>query len=388
MPELATDFDHNALSTRARADDLFADMHARCPVFHSQSWGGFWVAARHATLREVGRDTSTFTSGQGVMIPPLGHGRPLVPMEADGARHARYREVLLPHLGPKAVAQLEPRVREVAREILKDIRPRGTADMYELYGKRLPAKMITVLLDVQDEPEFWDWTETLIYGRFASTSDVRRAGDGLYRFFEAIVDQRRAGGVGPEDGDLVSLLIRAHAEGRLESNEEVVDLCFFLLIAGLDNTAFAIRAAVWHLAAHPEHRQALGEDPELLRGFVEEVLRLYAPVTGLARNVRADVELDGCPVPEGERVLLLFAAANRDPALFEDPDEFKLGRQGNPHVSFGVGAHRCLGSHLARLELRIAISEVLESLPGYELVSPQTTSWHPVGPLEIRWDPA
>ena len=322
------------------------------------------------------------------MIPPLGHDRTLVPMETDGARHARYREILLPHLGPRAVAELEPRVRGVARAILDDLRPRGGADMYELYGKRLPAKMITVLLNVQDEPEFWDWTETLIYGRFESASDVREAGDSLYRFFEEVVERRRQAGIDPDATDLTSVLIRAHEEGALESNEEVVDLCFFLLIAGLDNTAFAIRAALWHLAAHPADRQALLNDPSQLRPFVEEVLRLYAPVPGVGRHVGADVELDGCPIPEGDRVLLLFAAANRDPALFEHPDEFRLGRQGNPHVSFGVGAHRCLGSHLARLELRIAIGEVLESLPDYELVDPENTSWHPVGPLEIRWEPA
>jgi cytochrome P450 len=386
MPEVAADFDHNALSTRARADDLFADMHARCPVFHTQSWGGFWVAATHATLRDVGRDTSTFTSGEGVMIPPLGHGRPLIPMETDGTRHARYREILLPHLGPKAVAKLEPRVRRVARTILEELRPRGAADLYELYCKRLPAKMITVLLDVEDEPEFWEWTELLIYGRFVAPSDVRRAGDSLYRFFEGVVERRREHGI--EGDDLVSVLLRAHGEGRLASNEEVVDLCFFLLIAGLDNTAFAIRAALWHLAAHPADRQAVRENPGLLRGFVEEVLRLYAPVTGLGRSVESAVELEGCPIPEGDRVLLLFAAANRDPALFEDPDAFKVDRQGNPHVSFGVGAHRCLGSNLARLELRIAAGEALEIFPEYQLVSPQTTSWHPAGPLETRWEAA
>lgn len=385
MPGLVTDFDHNALSTRAQAGDLYGEMHARCPVFHSESWGGFWVAARHATLRDVGRDTSTFISGEGVMIPPLGHGRPLVPMETDGARHARYREILLPHLGPKAVTQLEPRVRDVARAILEDLRPLGTADIYERYCKQLPAKMITVLLDVDDDPEFWDWTETLIYGRFAASIDVRQAGDSLYDFFETVVEQRRERGVDPAAEDLVSVLIRAHAEGMLETNEEVVDLCFFLLIAGLDNTAFAIRAALWHLAAHADDRRALRDDPGLLRGFVEEVLRLYTPVTGVARSVGAGVELEGCPIEEGERVLLLFAAANRDPALFENPDEFRFGRQGNPHVSFGVGAHRCLGSHLARLELRIAVSEVLEMLPDYELAFPETTSWHPVGPLETRW---
>ncbi|HLY48705.1 MAG TPA: cytochrome P450 [Solirubrobacteraceae bacterium] len=385
MRELLTEFDHNALTTRAQARDLFADMHANHPLFHSQSWGGFWVATRHATLREIGRDSATFISGDGVMIPPLGHGRALVPMETDGARHSRYREILLPHLGPRAVAELEPRVRGAASGILQDLAPGGAADLYELYCKRLPAEMITFLLDIEDEPEFWDWTETLIYGRFERPEDVRHVGDSLYRFFEEVVARRRGDRIEPGASDLVSVLIDAHASGKLESNEEVVDLCFFLLIAGLDNTAFGIRAALWHLAAYPAHRQALLEDPELLRPFVEEVLRLYAPVPGLGRALGSDVELEGCPISQGDHILLLFAAANRDPALFEDPHEFKLNRQGNPHVAFGVGAHRCLGSHLARLELRIAVGEILRRFPDYELVAPETTSWHPAGPLEARW---
>ena len=129
--------------------------HARqLPGLPQRVWG-LWVAARHATLRDIGRDAATFPSGEGVTTPRSGHDRTLVPTETDGARHARYREILLPHLGPRAVADLSPRVRGVARAILDDLRPRGGGDVYELYGKWVPAEMITVLLSVQDEPEFW-----------------------------------------------------------------------------------------------------------------------------------------------------------------------------------------------------------------------------------------
>jgi hypothetical protein len=387
MGARARDFDHNALSTRARAGELYAAMHAGCPVFRSESWGGFWVAARHAALREVGRDLDTFASGDGVLVPPLGHGRLLLPMEADGALHRAYRGLLLPQLGPQAVAALEPQVREVTGAALDELLPRGGADMYEEYGKRIPASLITRLLGIEDEPDFWDWTETLIYGRFeeGDGGHVREAGDALRAFFVGVVERRRPAAEAGAGDDLVSVLIRAHAAGEVASNEDVVDLCFFLLIAGLDNTAFAIRAVLWHLAAHPDDRQALLDDPALVRPAVEECLRMYPPVTALARSVRAPTEVDGAAIGPGDRVLLLYGAANRDPALFADPDTFRLDRAGNPHVAFGVGAHRCIGSHLARLEIRIAIEEILRRAPAYELAEPETTSWHPAGPLELRW---
>jgi cytochrome P450 len=380
-------FDHNAFETRGNAGPLFAELHARCPVFHSESWGGFWAVSRHATLREIGRDSATFASGPGVLIPPLGNGRPLVPMEADGATHSRQRDLLLPHLGPKAVARLEPVVRAITEDLLGGLLPRGEADFYEDYAKRIPAILITRLLGITEERSFWEWTETLIYGRFdreQGAAKVREAAEGVYAYFRDVVAERQAADRNGA-GDLVNVLVGARRQGLLTSDEEVVDLCFFLLIAGLDNTAFAIRAVVWHLAAHPSDRRLLLDDPALVRPAVEECLRMYAPVPGLARWVTAPARVEGQEIPAGERVLLFYAAANRDPGLFEDPDTFRLDRPGNPHVAFGVGGHRCIGSHLARLEIRIAIETLLERMPDYELAEPEEMSWHPAVALPIRW---
>jgi cytochrome P450 len=381
-------FDHNALETRDRAGPLYAELREHCPVFHSSAWGGFYAATRHETLRLVGRETGTFLSGPGVMIPPIGHGRPLVPMESDGTTHAAYRSILLPHLGPKAVAQLDGVVRGVTGEMLDALVPRGEADLYEEYAKHIPEILIARLLDIEQSPEFWEWTETLIYSRLDASEHhrVEEAAGNLLAFFRDVVAERTARGTGGDD--LVSVLIAARRDGRLSSDEEVVDLCFFLLIAGLENTAFGIRAALWHLAAHPADRKLLLADRSLIRPAVEECLRLYPPVTGLGRHVGSASTLDDQPLEPGDRVLLLFGAANRDPAVFEDPDDFRLDRQGNPHLAFGVGAHRCLGSHLARLELRIAIEELLDRIPDYELVEPATTSWHPAEALLASWRPA
>jgi cytochrome P450 len=386
IERLADRFDHNALETRDRCGALYAELQEKCPVFHSSAWGGFWGATRHETLRRIGRDTETFASGFGVMVPPMGHGRPLVPMEADGALHQSYRSILLPWLGPAAVASLDPVVREVTGGMLDALLSRGEADLYEEYAKRIPTILITRLLDIEDSPEFWEWTETLIYTRLdeAQGDTVKEAADSLLAFFREVVAERTPTQAGR--GDLVSVLIAAHQDGRIETEEEVVELCFFLLIAGLENTAFGIRAALWHFGAYPRDRDRVLADPGLIRPAVEECLRLYAPVTGLARHVTASAELDECRLEPGDRVLLLYGAAGRDPALFESPDEFRLDRRGNPHLAFGVGAHRCIGSHLARLEMKIALEELFVRIPHYELTEPAGTSWHPAGPLTVRWE--
>jgi cytochrome P450 len=378
-------FDHNAPSTREACAAVYAEIAARCPVFHSDAWGGFWAVGRHATLRQVGRDTETFITEPGVMLPPIGHGRPLVPLEADGERHATYRALLLGRLGPQAVAALDPTVREVVRSKLDEMVPRGEADLNEEYAKQIPAVLITRLLGIDYEPEFWDWTETLIYSRLDGepSNAMREAGDALYEYFEALIARRREAGAQGED--LVDILIRARDDGTIASEEDLLHLCFFMLIAGLENTAFAIRAALWHFATHPALRARLLADRTQVRPALEECLRMYSPITGLARTVTAPVELDGRLVRLGEKVMLLFGAAGRDPLVFESPDEFDMDRRGNPHLAFGVGAHRCIGSHLARLEMRIAIEELLERIPNFELLEPETTSWHPAGPLRAHW---
>ncbi len=370
---------------RARCAEAYAELRTGCPVFHTEAWGGFWVASRYEDVYEVGRDVARFASGPGAMLPPVGHGRPLLPMDADPPEHPEYRRLLLPRFAPAAVAGMEADVRDLARGLVDEIAGRGEADLYETLCKPLPMLLITRLLGIERDETFWAWTDTLIYGRVDGTSpeEIRAAADGLYGFLEGqVADRRRR----PGRDDLISLLLQGDVEGRPYREDEILDLCFFLLIAGLENTAFGIRATLRHLAVEPGDRAAVLADPGLVHNLVEQSLRLYSPVTGLCRTATSDTVVAGQSIAAGERVLLLFGSANRDPAVFPDADEFHLDRRDGRHVAFGIGPHRCVGSNLARLEMRVAVEELLRRIPQFQL-SGADPGWYDATRLDIVWDP-
>ncbi len=351
-------------------------------MFHSDVWGGFWVASRYQDVYEVGRDPDRFASGRGVMLPPVGHGRPLRPMDSDPPEHAAYRELMLARFAPAAVVGMEDDVRALAASLLDSVAGQGHADLYEVLAKPLPMLVITRLLGIERDDVFWEWTDVLIYGRVDGTDPARivEVADALYGFLaDQVEDRRRHPG-----GDLISLLLQGSVGERSFTAEEILDLCFFLLIAGLENTAFGIRATLRHLAVRPDHRAAVLADPALVPNVVEQSLRLYSPVTALARWATRDTEVAGRRIRAGERVLLLFGSANRDGAVFADPDEFHLDRRDGRHVAFGIGPHRCVGSNLARLELRVAVEETLRRIPGYRLAG-EDPGWGVAGPLEVVW---
>jgi cytochrome P450 len=276
-------------------------------------------------------------------------------------------------------------VRDLARGLVEGIAGRGEADLYETLCKPLPMLLITSLLGIERDEAFWAWTDTLIYGRVDGTDadEIRAAADGLYGFLASQIADRRANHGGE---DLISLLLRGDVEGRPYREDEILDLCFFLLIAGLENTAFGIRATLRHLAVEPAHRAAVLADPALVHNLVEQSLRLYAPVTALCRTATRTTEVAGRTIAEGERVLLLFGSANRDPAVFPDPDSFHLDRRDGRHVAFGIGPHRCVGSNLARLELRVAVEELLRLIPDFRLADGPDPGWYDATSLNIVWD--
>jgi cytochrome P450 len=382
IDELAQGFDHNDQAMRLRCGEVYGRLREGCPVFHSERWGGFWVASRHQDVFEVGRDPERFASGPGVLLPPIGHGRPLRPMDADPPEHTAYRDLMLPRFAPAAVVGMEEDVRALAAGLLEEVRDDGHADLYEVLAKPLPMLIITRLLGIERDPLFWEWTDTLMYGRVHGTGpeQIVEAADGLYGYLARELDDRRAH---PRD-DLLSLLLTGRVGDRPFTAEEIGDLAFFLVIAGLENTAFGIRATLRHLAVYPEHRAAVLADPSLVPNAVEQSLRLYTPVTALCRWATHDTELAGAQISAGERVLLLFGSANRDPAVFDDPDEFHLDRRDGRHLAFGIGPHRCIGSNLARLELRVAVEETLRVIPGYRLAG-DDPGWGVAGPLEVVW---
>jgi cytochrome P450 len=241
------------------------------------------------------------------------------------------------------------------------------------YAQHIPVHVITLLLGIP--PEDGELFRTWIHGLLeVGPVDIEAAAHGLVGFGDYLGQQiaRRV-----EDGlgdDLISFLLQAKLDGRTLEADEVFGGCLLLLVAGIDTTWSAIGASIWHLASHPEHQERLRAEPELLASAVEELLRAYAPVT-MAREAAVDTELAGCPVQAGEPLLLAFPAANRDPALFDRPDEVVLDRSPNRHVAFGVGIHRCLGSHLARMELTVALEQLLARTSWFELASPDAVRW-------------
>ena len=183
--------------------------------------------------------------------------------------------------------------------------------------------------------------------------------------------------------------VETEIDGEPLDRRHLLGTCFLLLLAGIDTTWSAIGSSLWHLATHPEDQARLRAEPGLIDSAVEELLRVYSPVT-MAREVIADVEVAGCPMRSGDKVLMSFPAGNRDPAQFENPDEFIIDRERNRHVAFGSGIHRCLGSNLARMELKVAIQEWLDRIPTFELADPDAVTWtggQVRGPrtIPVRW---
>ncbi len=354
----------------------------QCPVGWVKAHEGFWAVSRYDDIFAIARDPVTFCSGEGIAIPPMEYDGRALPMESDPPEHTDLRQILAAELTPKAVLEREPMVRESARKLVADISELGETDICERYAKLLPTTVICQLLDIEgDEAKLQDlqeWTEEIVYER-SDMASARQASNNIVAFFNELIPRRREN----LGNDFISKLLTAEVNGKPLSKQDIMDFCWFLLIAGLDNTAFTIRNVLLQIGNSDELRQQLIEDPARIPDAIEEVLRLYSPVWGIARTATRDTEVNGQPVEAGQRVMMLFASADRDGEQFPDPDRFVLGRTPNRHMAFGMGRHRCLGSHLARLEIRVAVEELLKHLPDYRVTG--EVEWNTMGPLPIEF---
>ncbi len=360
---------------------LYARFRQECPVGRCEEYGGFWAISRYQDVARMAADSATYSSAHGVSIPRLPTEGRALPMESDPPEHTAFRRLLQHDFMPRAVAAREDMVRRNARELIDAFRNNGEADLSEDYAKLLPTAIICQLLDIEElGGEFQDWAETIIY-RPKDREAVMAAARAVYDYFRELLPERRRN-VGD---DFISTLIKADIDGETLDDTTILDFCFFLLIAGLDNTAFTIRNVLLQIARDPGLKAQLQQDSEKIGAAIEEILRLYSPVWGIARTVQSDVEVDGQNLAEGDRILLLYASADRDPETFENPDEFVIDRKRNRHLAFGTGRHSCLGAHLARLEIRVAVEEILNLLPDYEVVG--DPHWNQMGPLPVTFEP-
>ncbi len=373
----ATEFDHTREDYAAAAPAIWDELRERCPVAHSPAHGGVWLPVRHADVTAIANDTENFSS-EGVIVnafkpedlAPKGYAPPIT---SDPPFHAGARRLLLPAFSPRQVERWEEATRAACRELIDDIlqRPDGLADAAVDYAQHIPVRVIAEMLGLPREDG--DRFRTFIH-RIIETpgqhADLPYEETLVHYLSQVIIQRRRE----PHRDDLIGFLLQAEMDGQPLTDEHVFGTIALLIVAGIDTTWSALGASLWHLAQHPEDRHRLVEDPEVAPFALEEFLRFYSPVT-MARITANDTEIGGCPVPARDWVLLAFPAANRDPEAFERADEFVIDRQRNRHLAFGLGIHRCLGSNLARMELRVALEEWLARIPDYELADPDGVRW-------------
>ncbi len=375
----STDFDHTHPDYNENAFEIWDHLRSECPVAHSDRFGGVWLPVRHAEVEAIARDTENYSS-QGVVVapnkpeeaPPIG---PAPPITSDPPFHAIARRMLLPPFAPKRIEELQPLTTATCNALIDAIVERndGHADAAVEYSQHIPVRIIARMLGVP--PEDGDLFRVFIHriiGNPGADAEVPEE-ESLGRYLTNKVDEHRANPRSPEDGDLIDYLLSLDIDGEPLSDEHIVGTAILLLIAGIDTTWSSIGSALWHLATHPEDQDRYRNDPDVRLLAVEEFLRAYAPVT-MARIAATDHDLGGCPVKSGDWLLLPFPAANRDPEQFEDADKFIIDRQQNRHGAFGLGIHRCLGSNLARMELRTALDIWVDRFRHFEL-SGETVTW-------------
>lgn len=353
-------FDHLAVSAMENPFELLAGLRATCPVAHSDRYDGFWVLSRYDDVNRVAHDPVRFTSTQGVTIPHHGFPISLPPIELDPPLQRQFRAPLLDRFSPQRVAEREKDVRAAVATLIDAFVETGRADLACDLMIPLPCIITSQFFGFPEEDwgKLHDWAVRIM--RTDGDLDVVIE---TFQYFGALYEDRRAN---PRD-DIPSLMLTIEVDGRAINEEEFLCMMNVLFVAGLDTTANAGANMFAHLARHPELRRRLVEEPALIPGAVEEFLRYLSPLPALSRTATEDVDIGGRVIPAGERVQLHWMAANHDPDEFPDPDVFVPDRSPNRHFAFGAGAHRCLGSNLARLELRVVLEEVLHRLPDYRL---------------------
>lgn len=378
VSDWSTDFD---VLAREYVDDPFTiwdRLRGECPVAHTDRRGSTWLPTRYQDVVDLAHDITRFSSMDIVVIPFEGevpdepvllHGVP--PISADPPLHTWTRRLLLPWFSHRRVESYEAMTRELCARLIDGFVDAGRADAAADYAQQIPVRVIAHILGVPGDmaDTFTGWVRAVL--EFAEDMEGRReAMFGLIGFFITEVERRRET---PGD-DLLSELLHTEVEGEPIEVSIVLGMAALTLVAGVDTTWSAIGSSLWHLATNPEDAKKLATDPEAMPLAIEELLRAYSPVT-MARVVTEDIEFQGCPMHAGDRVLMNFPAANRDPNAFDEPDRVILDRAHNRHVAFGSGIHRCAGSNLARMELRVAIEEWLKRIPDFRLDDDAETTW-------------
>ena len=359
-------FDHLSPVFAREFHPTLARARSLCPVAHSDQHGGFWVLTRYEDVLRVAQDWETFSSELGITVPyqPPANSMKILPVAVDPPLQRTFKRLVNAYFTPAKVGPWEEPTRVLVNQLIDGFIERGECDFMTEFARPLPglAFFNSALHAPTEELEQVNHWATL-----ASLTHLDESRDALLKlagWIAKFIERRRA--EGPR-GDVVDAVLDAEIEGRPITIREAIGTIHLLILGGLETTAGVLGATMMRFCEHPEIPALLRARPELIPQAVEELLRLDGSFICIGRTARHDTEINGHPVQAGERVLMYWASANRDEAEFAAPDAFDLDRERNRHIAFGAGPHRCVGSNLARMNLRVAIGEVVRRLHDIKL---------------------
>jgi cytochrome P450 len=364
-------FDHNSPEHSADPVASYARLRATAPVARSEAHGGYWVLSDYDAVFEAARDDGVFSSGRSSFggeglsnVIPKAPVRLHIPVELDLPEHRSYRKLLNPITSPAAVAGLQPMIGRWTTWFVDQVIEAGACDLASVIGVPAVVTLDWLGLDVGEWRRYSRALHSVLAdspGSPAHTQAIRVDIPWMEEQITAAIAARRAE---PRD-DLISHLLAQDVDGVPITDDDAYSIVELLISGGVGTTASLVSQTLVHLSRHPGQRRQLQEDPDLLPRAVEEFLRAFSPTQALARTVTQDTVFHGCPMQKGDRVLLAWSSANRDPAQFEDPDDVVLTRWPNRHTAFGMGIHRCAGAHLGRAIARELIGQVIRRMPDY-----------------------
>ncbi len=373
------DFDHHSDEFNLNELAINADLRQRCPVAWNERYGGFWFLTSYDAVKQTAQDGDTFAHKyepnapdgvdyQGEMGVPRPEGQPALGIgEVDGPYHLALRHALAPFFSPGAVQKMQPFMEEQAHHFLDQKMNDGQMDLVLDYASPVPAILTMKLMGLPYDN--WQLYANLFHSVMAMPQESQEYTDAISQvpdMMQEVLDHAATRRAKPED-DVTSFLIQFEFDGRRLTDEQLLNILWNLIAGGVDTTTSQTALTLLHLGTHPELRRQLIDHPELYRTATDEFLRYFSVNQQLSRTVTQDIVMNGQQLRRNDRVVISWLAANHDENEFEKPDEVILDRSPNRHLAFGLGPHRCIGSHLARLMSEVLVKAVLDRIPDYQV---------------------
>jgi cytochrome P450 len=351
----------------------FAELRRTCPVTHSDTFGGYWVVSGYDAMRQVFQDPGSF-SNVTLTIPPFDDPlAPRIPDEVDPPEHTRYRQILSSFFSPQKAEALAPYTRATVRRLLEAVSGETEFEFMEAIAHPLPFHVVMTMFGIheRDHQMIIDLDKSGMRDAHSDIEVRKKVQEEIKvkvaEYLKGLIEERMVSAA-PSTEDLLGHLVAARYDGvRPLTLDEMVRMSVFILNAGLHTTTNVLGNSLVYLSEHPDARDELVANPDLIPSALEELMR-YESIVSVARTATRDVEVAGCPIRAGDRLLLLTGSAGRDETIFDRADEVVFERSPNRHIMFGLGPHRCAGLHLARMELRVALEEIHRVIPTYEAI--------------------